>query len=102
VDWFFDIGGQLESWNSATTNRILSLYAYGMRDESITTTLNLSGISGKTGINYIGPSSVFSQTIARRRQRVKANPFGYTLNPLNSLSGGQLAILGALGLTKIR
>jgi len=102
VDWFFDIGGQLESWNSATTNRILSLYAYGMRDESITTTLNLSGISGKPGVDYVGPSSVFSQTIARRRQRVKANPFGYTLNPLNSLSGGQLAILGALGLTKIR
>lgn len=103
VDWFFDIGGQLDAWNSATSNRILSLYAYGMRDERLTTTVIVSNIRGSTAdYRYSGPSSVFSQTLARRRQRVKANPFGFIPDPLHQLSAGQLAILGALGLTKVR
>jgi len=106
VDWFFDIGGQLESWQSATTNRILSLYAYGMRDERLTTTsivsnmrIDLVSFPSRT---YVGPRAVFTQYNVRRRQRIKANPFGYVLNPLSQLSAGQLAILAALGLTKTR
>jgi hypothetical protein len=103
VDWFFDIGGQLDAWNSATTNRILSLYAYAMRDERLTTTSVISDIAGVSeAYTYQGPRSVFSQVKIRRRQRVKANPFGFTLDPLNQLSAGQLAILGALGLTKLK
>ena len=103
VDWFFDIGGQLDAWNSATSNRILSLYAYGMRDERLTTTCIFSNIRGQTSdYRYSGPSTWFTQTKARRRQRIKANPFGFIPDPLSSLSAGQLAILGALGLTKIR
>jgi hypothetical protein len=102
VDWFFDIGGQLESWQSATSNRILSLYAYGMRDERRSTTTIVSDIRGVTGVDYIGPKSIYYRSDYRRRQRLKANPFGYILNPLNQLSAGQLAILGALGLTKTR
>jgi hypothetical protein len=105
VDWFFDIGGQLDAWGSATSNRILSLYAYGMRDERLTTTSVVSNIRISASFptySYVGPRSVFTQYNVRRRQRVKANPFGYTLNPLTSLNGGQLAILAALGLTKIK
>lgn len=104
VDWFFDIGAQLDAWNSSTSNKILSLYAYAMRDERLTTTVVLSKIRGgnTSDYSYTGPSTVFSQTKARRRQRIKANPFGFTPDPLNQLSAGQLAILGALGLTKIR
>lgn len=104
VDWFFDIGGQLDAWNSATSNRILSLYAYGMRDERLTTTYILSDVSsfGDGRIAYLGDRSNFHQIITRRRQRIRANPFGYTPDPLVQLSAGQLAILGALGLTKTR
>lgn len=104
VDWFFDIGAQLDAWNSATSNKILSLYAYGMRDERRTTTNIVSEIQGTpaSGYIYTGPSSVYNRVEFRRRQRIKANPFGYILNPLSSLSAGQLAILGALGLTKAR
>jgi hypothetical protein len=102
VDWFFDIGGQLDAWNSATSNRILSLYAYGMRDERLTTTSIVSNITPLSGVTYTGPTTCFTQIVTRRRQRIKANPFGYTLNPLSSLSAGQMAILGALGLTKVR
>jgi hypothetical protein len=104
VDWFFDIGGQLDAWNSATSNRILSLYAYGMRDERLSTTVIVSDIRGgnTSDYKYVGPSTFFTEIKARRRQRIKANPFGFTPDPLNQLSAGQLAILGALGLTKIR
>jgi hypothetical protein len=104
VDWFFDIGSQLDAWNSATSNRILSLYAYAMRDERLTTTIVVSDIRGgnTSDYRYVGPSTFFTQVKARRRQRTKANPFGFTPDPLNQLSAGQLAILGALGLTKTR
>jgi len=106
VDWFTDIGGQLESWESATSNRILSLYAYGMRDERKLSTSVASVSSGGNYTpyftTYFGPSSVFQQIEIRRRQRIKANPFGYVLNPLSQLTAGQLAILGALGLTKTK
>jgi hypothetical protein len=103
VDWFFDIGGQLDAWNSATSNRILSLYAYGMRDERLTTTAIFSNVRGQSAdYRYSGPSTWFTQTKARRRQRIKANPFGFTPDPLTLLSAGQLAILAALGLTKVK
>ncbi len=104
VDWFFDIGGQLESWQSATTNSILSLYAYGMRTERRLTTTVLSDMRKLTGWHafYEGPSTYFGTIEAVRKQRIKANPFGYNLEPLTQLSAGQLAILGALGLTKTK
>lgn len=103
VDWFFDIGAQLDAWNSTTSNRILSLYAYGMREESLETTLILSDIRGQSAdYRYVGPKTVFTQYQAKHRQRIKANPFGFIPDPLSQLSAGQLAILGALGLTKIR
>jgi hypothetical protein len=106
VDWFFDIGGQLASWESATTNRILSLYAYGMRDErrKSTTVASVNPGSNTTPYftTYVGPKSVFQQIDIQRRQRIKANPFGYILNPVSQLNAGQIAILAALGLTKTR
>lgn len=102
VDWFFDIGAQLDAWNSATSNRILSLYAYGMRDERLTTTIVLSDVRASATYGYTGPSTVYQQIVARRRQRIRANPFGFTPDPLTQLSAGQLAILAALGLTKTR
>jgi hypothetical protein len=102
VDWFFDIGGQLDAWNSATSNHILSLYAYGMREESIETTTLLSNVRGTAGGVYSGPPTLYSRVEATHKQRIKANPFGYVLNPMQQLSAGQMAILGALGLTKVR
>jgi len=103
VDWFFDIGGQLDAWNATTSNRILSSYAYGMREETLETTVLLSDIrKNRETHTYFGPSTYFSRYKAEHKQRLKANPFGYVLNPMQQLSAGQLAILGALGLTKAR
>jgi hypothetical protein len=105
VDWFVDIGGLIEAFQVGTSNRILSTYAYAMREESLTTTLLLRDIRPDAGSDprfWFGPKDYSIVMAATRKRRIRANPFGFILNPSVSLNVGQQAILAALGLTKIR
>ncbi len=101
VDYFTDIGGALEAAEAATSNRILSTYAYAMEEIRQVKSLSLSRVRGESGSwVYSGPSRVHSQWDTTSYRRIRANPFGFTVNPTVNLNGGQIAILGALGLTK--
>jgi hypothetical protein len=106
VDWFIDIGGLIEAFQTGTSNRILSTYAYAMREESLTTTVLMRNIFAQQGGSFTrtwtGPKDYSCVMVASRKRRIRANPFGFTLNPSVSLSLGQQLILGALGLTKIK
>ena len=106
VDWFIDIGGLIDAFQTGTSNRILSTYAYAMREETRTSTTLLRNIfvqqGGSYTRTYIGPKDYSHVRIAQRKRRIRANPFGFILNPTVSLSLGQQLILGALGLTKIK
>jgi len=103
VDWFVDIGGLIESWQAATSSNIMSLFAYAMRKEVITTSIFASDVrASSTAYRYTGPKSAYTEIKSTRYQRIKANPFGYILDPTVNLNVGQLAILAALGLTKTR
>jgi hypothetical protein len=100
VDWFVDIGGLIDAFQTGTSNRILSTYAYAMREEVFTTTILLRNVGAGTPWN--GPKDYSCVFSAKRKRRIKANPFGFILNPAASLDVGQQLILGALGLTKIK
>jgi hypothetical protein len=103
VDWFVDIGGLISTWQTATTNKILSTYAYAMRHEVRTTSFFVTNLRAEaTGYTYSGPKALFGQYVTTRKRRLRANPFGFIPNPQSALNGGQLAILGALGLTNVR
>jgi hypothetical protein len=105
VDWFIDIGGLIDAFQTGTSNRILSTYAYAMHEERTTTAVilrNMSGFYGNTQGWWDGPKDYSCHYYASRKRRIRANPFGFILNPTVNLNVAQMAILGALGLTKIK
>lgn len=102
VDWFLDIGGAIEAYETATSSRVLSTYAYAM-EETLTRKGSLIwSITPDANRYYAGPRSFAGEWVYHRKLRIRANPFGFTLNPTVSLTALQLGILGALGLTRLR
>jgi hypothetical protein len=101
VDWFTQIGGAIEAAEAATSNRILSTYAYAMEKIEQETSTLLSNILPEAGGFYLGPDRVVSRWKTTSYRRIRANPFGFTVNPQANLSPEQLGILGALGLKKL-
>jgi len=106
VDWFIDIGGLIDAFQTGTSNRILSTYAYAMCEERTTTAVILRNISpdstSSTVNTWNGPKDYSCTYQAHRKSRIRANPFGFILNPNVNLNVAQLAIMAALGLTKIK
>lgn len=106
VDWFIDIGGLIDAFQTGTSNRILSTYAYAMAEEKLTTTVLMRNIHAPLGgsptQDWIGPKDYSMSMQASRKRRIRADPFGFILNPSVTLNVGQQAILAALGLTKIK
>jgi hypothetical protein len=102
ADWFIDIGGAISALETGLSDRVLSTYCYAMEKVESKTSILCWDIVGETGKTYSGPRSYSQTWNYTRLRRIRANPFGFTLNPTVSLNLGQMAILGALGLTKIR
>jgi hypothetical protein len=100
-DWFFHLGESFRTSELALNDRILSTYGYAMERSSIYRKLELSNIrQTSTSRPYTGPTKLTSSWETTSLRRVRANPFGFTLNPTTGLSATQKAILGALGLTR--
>ncbi len=102
VDWFLKIGKAIESYETATTNRILSTYAYAMEKTTVKTRVLSYNFTTPAGVVYTGPKTHVVDLEYTRMRRIRANPFGFTLNPTTQLTAGQMGILGALGLTQVR
>lgn len=103
VDWNLRIGDSIRSNQLAANDLLVMHYGYAMEHSVYTTELSWRATSGVDEKNYKWnnfPSKgrYFSSTSYKRRLR--ANPYGFKTGGPSSLSGGQLAILGALGLTK--
>lgn len=100
VDWAAQLGSSLSAMEAGLSNRILSTYFYGMEDVKSTVRSDLLVTGNQSGRVHVGPREFHTQISRRRRRRVRANPFGYSGSSSTTLSGGQMAILGALGLTR--
>lgn len=100
VDWFSNVGDVVENLDAGVADRLAADYFYVMRhtsrDRARTTNAQYMRRSGEmvklTGTAF---SSSFCKT------RLKGDPFGFNTKQ-EDLNGMQLAILGALGLSRIR
>ena len=97
VDWFLDIQGAIDANLQVSDENLLIHYAYASQK----TTYSALGwvtdpFTGYTGDKLV---SVIRGTLYRR---VRANPYGFTVGTFGGLSTSQLAILGALGLSRGR
>lgn len=103
VDWHLRIGDSIAANQMAANDLLVMHYGYAMeetvyRTGSTVTTKNTPP-RFYTYPNYPIHSDTFVTTVYKRR--IRANPYGFRVTQQSSLSGGQLAILGALGLTKL-
>lgn len=105
VDWSAQIGGSIAAMEAGMSNRILSTYYYAMEDSTASINTSLANIRVRTDATqreYVGPNSLEFRVERRRRRRIRGNPFGFSGSSSTTLNGSQMAILGALGLTKTR
>jgi hypothetical protein len=96
ADWFADIGTIISNSEALSSDGLVLRYGYLMSHTVTDRTLTVYGLSDFQGNKYTSSSLVFR---TERKQRVRATPFGFGLNP-SSFTAGQWTILGALGLTK--
>jgi hypothetical protein len=105
VDWNLRIGDSIEANEKASNDLLVMHYGYAMETTVYKTNVNWrllstpnSQYSTWTGFPTWGRYKV--ETVYKRRLR--ANPYGFRAGGADALNGGQIAILGALGLTKTR
>lgn len=96
-DWFVNIGDIISNVTSFRVDGTVLRYAYIMATTVVerTYTMKLFPVAGATGV----PSFLTTTIRTIRKQRARATPYGFGLNPA-SFTGRQWAILGALGMTR--
>lgn len=105
VDWSLRIADSIRANEIHANDLLVMHYGYAMETAVYTTSMNWRTTSGPTPSN---PSwsglplrgGTFATTTYKKRLR--ANPYGFRVGGGSSLTSGQLAILGALGLTKLK
>jgi hypothetical protein len=99
VDWFTSLGDLIENLEPGVADRLAADYFYVMRSqEQVRTTYNTGTFRHQDGSKV--ELSAYAESKAFIKDRTVGNPFGFTL-PQLPLSGMQLSILGALGLSRL-
>jgi hypothetical protein len=100
ADWFFNYGDVISNLSSTIADRCAAEYFYMMRHQAVSTTYTIT--SGAWESYSMKPIDVIttSSTMQGNKTRLRGDPFGLATNQ-NSLNGTQLAILGALGLSRL-
>jgi hypothetical protein len=101
VDWHLRIGDSIAANLLAVDDRVHSVYAYAMQrtTEAYFTAGRID--SAQSGYTYIGDRDYGTVWRTTVKQRVRANPYGFTAGGADALNESQTAILAALGLTKV-
>jgi hypothetical protein len=94
-DWFANIGDIIHNATAFSQNNLVMRYGYLMRKTTRASSGTVSGIS----INGKSLPPILASYTTVQKERVKATPYGFGLNP-DTFSNGQWAILAALGMTK--
>jgi hypothetical protein len=89
----------VENLESGVAERVVADYWYLMRRKEWTITNNVTGWFVDKNLNEIQVHASSSSS-AFVKARVKGDPFGFGTSN-NSLDPGQIAILGALGLSRL-
>jgi len=99
-DWFLNVGNMLENMEAGVANRLAADYFYVMHEYGAHNTNDVFVTFQRRDGTKV-PVSVSSYSDMVHKKRVMGDPFGFA-TPQNVLNGSQLAILGALGLSRIR
>jgi hypothetical protein len=111
VDWNLRIGDSIAANELAANDLLVMHYGYAMEHTTYKdfVSIDYSAVqtaqpgSGSTWAYWQGlPASQTLVATTEYKQRIRANPFGFKTGGSTSLSSGQLAILGALGLTRLK
>jgi len=108
IDWGLQIGDTIKANELAANDRLVMHYGYAMETTrsrdlvSVDMSACLRSKPATSSYTYypgLDKSATYvSETVYKRRLR--ANPYGFRIGGLQGLSASQVAILGALGLTK--
>jgi hypothetical protein len=103
ADWALKIGDSISANELASSNRLVTNYAYAMCEQQVNSVLTVTNlrVNPPTGYLISGlPSSYVSTQSVTVKTRIRANPFGF--NPVASsiTRNEQWAILGALAASK--
>jgi len=96
IDWVVPVGDIINNAVNDSVDGLVADYSYVMCHNSTTTVDTVSG-KLKEGSPYSCSCTLTSET----KQRMAASPYGFGFT-LTSLSSKQIAILAALGFTKVR
>jgi len=94
VDWFSNAGDVISNVSDWATDGLVMRYGYLMEHSIVKDTYLMNGTGSKSV-----PSCPPLQLVTETKLRKRANPFGFGLT-WNGLSAVQLAILGALGISR--
>lgn len=102
IDYFIDLGQFIKATSPGVADRLAADYAYVMRTETWTETREANSVfqGAKKENASFNEAVCFSSVVDVRKMRHRASPFGWGVSQ-SSLSLKQLAILGALGLSKL-
>lgn len=95
VDWFVNVGDAVQRYEDMITDTVAAEYFYLMRRIQSHYVITI------TKQTYNGPIQLsWKMGVTTKRRAVGASAFGFSAAP-GGLSGSQLAILGALGMSKM-
>ena len=100
IDWYSNVGYLIENLDGGVADRLAADYFYMMRrtTRQIQREFSLPLYSGKSHTPVVAQATGSCTRITKSRFR--GDPFGFATNH-NDLSSTQVAILGALGLSRI-
>jgi len=97
-DWFVDLGSIINGLQSLLLDGSVMWYGYVMASQYREAMYTLDGVRLK---NASAPISLSQRFIAETKQRQRATPFGFGLDP-NGFSQKQWTILAALGISRLK
>jgi len=100
VDWFSNVGDVLENIDSGVADRLAADYFYIMRRKDYVREQFSQTVFHRESGEKVPVSGTSTVTTSVRTRGV-GDPFGFATNA-NTLSGMQLSILGALGMSRLR
>jgi len=104
IDWNLRIGDTIRANELNANDRLIMHYGYAMEHTVYQTEVHWKNRAFVNTPNVYTnrplSGKLWGQTEYKRRLR--ANPYGFRVGGIGSLTGGQTAILGALGLTKFK
>ncbi|DAD51258.1 maturation protein [ssRNA phage Gerhypos.4_20] len=99
-DWFLNVGNMLENMEAGVADRLAADYFYVMHQRELHNTNDVVvGFQKRDGTKVNFQASSYSNMV--HKKRIMGDPFGFA-TAQNVLSGTQLSILGALGMSKVR